>query len=77
MAVNKNTDTCNCCRFFSNNQEIMGSCKRYPTYQNRHGSDWCGEYSPDQPTQVVNLIVEHFVEPTEQPKKKRGRPFKK
>ena len=55
----------------------MGSCKRYPTYQNRHGTVWCGEYSPDQPTQVVNLIVEHFVEPTEQPKKKRGRPFKK
>ena len=36
---------CKTCRYFlieTNAQ--MGSCRRYPTYQNRHSTEWCGEF---------------------------------
>jgi hypothetical protein len=37
--------TCKNCVFFRNAQ-VMGSCRRYPSQQNKHENDWCGEHQP-------------------------------
>jgi hypothetical protein len=34
---------CGGCRYFRNMQ-IMGVCRLYPQQQNKHESDWCGQY---------------------------------
>jgi hypothetical protein len=51
----------------------MGSCRRYPTLQNKHANDWCGEF-------VVAIIREEDVLPAPAAgsfsPKKRGRPAK-
>jgi hypothetical protein len=61
---------CNNCRFFTN-QQIMGICKRYPTHQNRHENDWCGEHHAQivniVPLQVYDITTDNVVE------RKRGR----
>jgi hypothetical protein len=65
---------CKSCLYFTD-FKIMGQCKRYPMYQNRHSTEWCGEYKAApvaEPTQPTETTVEIFgMEP-----KKRGRPAK-
>jgi hypothetical protein len=34
---------CNSCVYFEDHK-MMGICKRYPSYANRHSTEWCGEY---------------------------------
>lgn len=34
---------CGGCRFFRN-QQVMGVCRLYPHQQNKHESDWCGQF---------------------------------
>jgi hypothetical protein len=24
---------------------VLGQCRRFPVYQNRHANEWCGEYT--------------------------------
>ena len=37
---------CKTCRYFSQEGfREMGVCKRYPVFQNRNSTDWCGEYN--------------------------------
>jgi hypothetical protein len=36
---------CNSCVYFEDHK-MMGVCKRYPSYSNRHSTEWCGEYKP-------------------------------
>ena len=81
MAEANLTESCLTCRFHRNNL-IIGNCRRYPIVQNKHETDWCGEYS--------RLIVEAkefpspqvlpFIEPApileSLIRKKRGRPAK-
>jgi len=38
---------CKSCRHFLNT-EMLGQCRRYPTYQNRHANEWCGEFATDE-----------------------------
>jgi hypothetical protein len=35
---------CKSCRHFLDT-EMLGQCRRYPTYQNRHANEWCGEFT--------------------------------
>jgi hypothetical protein len=35
---------CRECKFYLDNNSILGLCRRYPTYQNRSPQEWCGEY---------------------------------
>lgn len=37
-------ESCSACRFFLAPHGAIGVCRRYPTHQNRHGNDWCGEF---------------------------------
>jgi len=52
----------------------MGQCRRFPLFQNRHKTEWCGEHKAKV---VVSMtITEQAVTVTETEPKKRGRPPK-
>jgi hypothetical protein len=63
---------CKACLYF-NDIGQMGQCRRYPTYQNRHHTEWCGEFE---------LVAKVGISPVPEagaffePLKKRGRPAK-
>jgi len=50
------------CKYFLGND--LGSCRRFPTYQNRHANEWCGEWA----MKIIPLMDAPQVEV------KRGRP---
>ena len=66
---------CKACVYF-NDIGQMGQCRRYPTYQNRHYTEWCGEF------ELVAIVPTEDVTPVPEagafsaPLKKRGRPAK-
>ena len=64
---------CNSCVFFVDHQ-IMGQCRRFPLFQNRHKNEWCGEHKAQ--IVVTMTITEDKVTATEAEPKKRGRPPK-
>ena len=66
-------DNCKACRYF-NDIGQMGQCRRYPTYQNRHNTEWCGEFSPSVVAVEISPVQEAGAF-SEAPKK-RGRPAK-
>ena len=77
---------CNSCVYFEDHK-MMGVCKRFPQYANRHATEWCGEHkgqplSKKEAVEVldaVNLVFEKELEnsiKTDIPTKKRGRPAK-
>lgn len=69
-------ETCSHCKFYGEN-DIIGTCKRYPETKNKHHNDWCGEFAPNKTTQVLDSIVESVTkEPTPSQPKKAGRPKK-
>jgi hypothetical protein len=37
-------DNCKECKFYLDNNSILGLCRRFPTYQNRSPQEWCGEF---------------------------------
>ena len=64
---------CKACLYF-NDIGQMGQCRRYPTYQNRHHTEWCGEF------ELVAIVPTEDVLPVQEAgtflAKKRGRPAK-
>ena len=64
---------CKACVYF-NDIGQMGQCRRYPTYQNRHYTEWCGEF------ELVAIVPTEDVSPVQVAGafsgKKRGRPAK-
>ena len=60
---------CKACLYF-NDIGQMGQCRRYPTYQNRHHTEWCGEFELVAVESSPILEVGAFLP------KKRGRPAK-
>jgi hypothetical protein len=64
---------CKACVYF-NDIGQMGQCRRYPTFQNRHHTEWCGEF------ELVAIVPEEDVLPVQEAgafsPKKRGRPAK-
>ena len=71
MAVVNSKDGCNSCIYFlSDGNDFIGSCRRFPTYQNRHGSEWCGEFVVVPPNPVFEAIVQD-IEIAEEAKEKR------
>jgi hypothetical protein len=53
------TVNCKSCRHFLDT-EVLGQCRRFPVYQNRHANEYCGEYA-----------TKEFVLPIEMAEKKR------
>jgi hypothetical protein len=64
---------CNSCVYFTD-FKVMGTCKRFPQYANRHATEWCGEYKAKPP--LKEEVVEVFDIPADITAKKRGRPAK-
>jgi len=64
---------CNSCIFFVDHH-IMGQCRRFPTFQHRHKTEWCGEYKA--PVVMTMTVTENTLTVTETPieQKRRGRP---
>ena len=64
-------DNCTGCKHFQDHGQ-MGVCRRYPTYQNRHHTEICGEFSalPIVPVEQEFTITMHDTVV----KKQRGRP---
>jgi len=58
MADSNFIKNCNSCIYFSDPNMIMGNCRRYPSYQNRHGTEWCGEYQQNPGLMVMNHLIE-------------------
>jgi hypothetical protein len=59
MAVVNSKDGCNSCIYFlSTGNDFIGSCRRFPTYQNRHGTEWCGEFVIVPPNPVFEALVQ-------------------
>jgi len=69
MADNNSSPVCGACKFFLGNGDF-GICRRFPSYEQRHSSNWCGEHYPIP--HVVTQPVELVIQPIEA--KKRGRP---
>ena len=67
-------DNCTGCKHFQDHGQ-MGVCRRYPTYQNRHHTEICGEFSalPIVPVEQEFTITMHDAAP-DVVKKQRGRP---
>lgn len=64
------TEHCIDCRYFVDFDRI-GTCRRFPVYQHRGRTDWCGEFAT-QP--IISLPVLETSEALD--KKKPGRPKK-
>ena len=66
----ENDFKCGNCRFFKN-QQTIGVCKRFPTHENKHENDWCGEHSIKvvevMALPVYDITTDQIVKP------KRGR----
>ena len=65
---------CKACKHFQDHG-VMGVCRRYPTFVNRHHTEICGEFSalPVELKKPVEVIALPVMEMRDEPKK-RGRP---
>ena len=72
MAVVDSKDGCSSCIYFlSTGNDFIGTCRRFPTYQNRHGSEWCGEFVILPPNPVMVAMVQDIETAVEETKEKR------
>jgi hypothetical protein len=75
MAVVNSKDACGSCIYFlSTGNDFIGSCRRFPTYQNRHSTEWCGEFVIVPPNAVFETMIQDIeiaTETVETPKEKR------
>jgi hypothetical protein len=72
--VNSKDSCCSCIYFQSTDNDFIGSCRRFPLYQNRHSSEWCGEFVVVPPNPVFEALVqdiEIIVQTAEDAKEKR------
>lgn len=66
-------DNCKTCKHFLDVMQNVGTCRRFPIYQNRSPSEVCGEFFGKAVAEVSPTTVGDFL--PEMPKK-RGRPPK-
>ena len=75
MAVVNSKDGCSSCIYFlSTGNDFIGVCRRFPTYQNRHSSEWCGEFVIVPPNIVFETMIQDIeitVQSAEEAKEKR------
>jgi hypothetical protein len=59
MANSNFNKSCKVCIYFADENSIMGSCRRFPSYQNRHSTEWCGEFEQNpSPVALDNLVAD-------------------
>ena len=64
-------EDCKDCRFYHDNNSILGLCRRYPTYQNRSPQETCGEFKGKAVAELTPEPSGDFLKP-----KRMGRPPK-
>ena len=64
---------CKSCKYFLVGNQL-GQCRRYPSYQNRHENEWCGEFETDSP--AFDHLAMSLASMSQPELKKRGRPAK-
>ena len=74
MAEIDSTNTCKSCRFYVTGN-LLGQCRRFPTFMNRHQNEWCGEHAEEIFVSDYAPLAVKFVDRQNEPKK-RGRPRK-
>ena len=75
---------CKSCRYYSQNGNVLGLCRRFPEYQHKSENEWCGEFAPKMlalpvidPPQIdrrINVVLPENDGTVEV--KRRGRPKK-
>ena len=55
MDVQDIKEICQSCKYFVTSNAVLGVCKRYPQYVNKHDADWCGEF-------MARVVVENFAQ---------------
>ena len=74
------SEDCSCCRFFQTAfGDRIGLCRRYPSFQNRSHTEWCGEFATKQviALPVVDLPqITHYEDKPQELMRKPGRPKK-
>jgi hypothetical protein len=66
MADVNSKDACSCCIYFQHgDNDFIGSCRRFPSYQNRHSTEWCGEFVIVPPNPVFETMVQDIEIATE------------
>ena len=58
MAESDIKEKCSACKYFVGSNDILGVCKRFPQYVNKHDADFCGEF-------ILKQLVENFAELSE------------
>ena len=71
-----NNPTCKTCEYFRDAQ-VLGTCRRYPSPQNKHESDWCGEHKIKMVVLPVYDIMTDTTTPAQVPETIVKRPGRK
>lgn len=50
---------CGGCRFFRD-QQVMGVCRLYPQQQNKHETDWCGQFEAKATKKVYDITTDQI-----------------
>ena len=50
---------CGGCRFYRN-QQVMGVCRLYPHQQNKHESDWCGQFEAKEVLSTYDITTDQI-----------------
>ena len=61
MAETDIKEKCTACKYFVGSNDILGVCKRYPQYVNKHDNDWCGEFIVKS-TVVISVELQEAAE---------------
>jgi hypothetical protein len=67
-------ESCKICKHFVDSGHNVGTCRRYPLFQNRSPNEVCGEFFTNVVAVESSPILE--VGAFSEPPKKRGRPAK-
>jgi len=67
-------ESCKICKYFLDSGHNVGTCRRYPIFQNRSPNEVCGEFFINVVAVESSPILEVGV--FSEPPKKRGRPAK-
>ena len=49
------TVNCKSCRHFLDT-EVLGQCRRFPVYQNRHANEYCGEFATKEVEMPIQMV---------------------
>ncbi len=61
MAEHDIKEICQSCKYFVTSNAVLGVCKRYPHYVNKHETDWCGEFIIETSV-VISVELEEAAE---------------